>query len=182
MNIKNDMEIVEIAEDELRQDLLKYFNRYQEVNLVWRIIDGEKVLKENRFIEEWDENLKQEIINEDFTICLKHGGAVYGAFHGGKMIAFAALLHDFFGTNKQYLQLMQLHVSNEYREFGIGKRLFYICADKAREWGAEKLYISSHSAEETQGFYKSLGCVDAVEINKRLAEHEPCDIQLEYVL
>jgi GNAT superfamily N-acetyltransferase len=77
---------------------------------------------------------------------------------------------------------MQLHTSFEYRGKGIGKRLFDLCVLEAKSWGAKKLYISTHSADETQRFYRGIGCVDAVEINQKLADHEPFDCQLEYVL
>lgn len=30
--------------------------------------------------------------------------------------------------------------------------------------------------------YHALGCVEAAEINRALAEKEPCDVPLEYVL
>ena len=176
------IEIKELTKYDLKPGLLETFNRFQEVNKVWRKEEGQYVLKDNPFTEQWDENLKNEVIAEDFTHCINTGGAVIAAFDGDKLIAFAAVLRDFFGNEKQYVQLMQLHTSYEYRSRGIGKELFDTCAIKARQWGAKKLYISSHSADETQKFYRGIGCVDALEINKRLAEHEPCDCQLEYVL
>lgn len=57
-------------------------------------------------------------------------------------------------------------MSYEYRNYGIGKQLFYLCCEKAREKGAKKLYIRAHPSEETQNSYKSVGCVLAVEVNK----------------
>ncbi|MDT2194604.1 GNAT family N-acetyltransferase [Paenibacillus larvae] len=80
------------------------------------------------------------------------------------------------------MDLAELYTSFEFRGLGIGKQLFALCAEKARQWGAKKLYISAHSAEETQAFYRSVGCVDAVEINQQLADKEPFDIQMEYIL
>ena len=47
---------------------------------------------------------------------------------------------------------------------------------------AEKLYISSHSAVETQAFYRAVGCREAQEYNAEHVEQEPFDCQLEYVL
>ena len=44
------------------------------------------------------------------------------------------------------------------------------------------LYISAHPSKESQAAYRSLGCVEAEEINKAIAENEPFDIQMEYVL
>lgn len=176
------MEIVirELREDDLKPDLLMNFNRYQKVVKVWRRVDGKKVLIENPFIEYWDNKLKDEIVNEDFSRCIKGGGVVIGVFCEDKVIGFASLLRNFFGSKKQYVPLMQLHVSNEYRGLGLGKQLFELCARKAKEWGAKKLYISGHSSEESQAFYSAVGCVDAEEINKEFAEHEPFDVQLEY--
>lgn len=59
---------------------------------------------------------------------------------------------------------------------------FYQACEEARRLGADKLYISAHSSKENQAAYKALGCVHAKEINPKLAEEEPCDVQLEYVL
>lgn len=33
---------------------------------------------------------------------------------------------------------------------------------------------------EIKAAYKAMGCVHAIEINTKLAEEEPCDVQLEY--
>ena len=57
-----------------------------------------------------------------------------------------------------------------------------LAAEAARKLGAQKLYISAHSAEETQAFYHALGCVEALEYNAALVEAEPCDCQMELVL
>lgn len=42
--------------------------------------------------------------------------------------------------------------------------------------------MSTHSSEETQAFYKAMGCMEAVEYNEKLVSEEPCDCQLEYCL
>ena len=52
----------------------------------------------------------------------------------------------------------------------------------AKEHAAEKLYISDHSAVESQAFYRSMGCVEAKEHNRAHVEKEPWDCQLECVL
>ena len=43
-------------------------------------------------------------------------------------------------------------------------------------------HISGHSSKESQAAYQALGCRHADEINKILAEKEPFDVQLEYIL
>lgn len=171
-----------IEKGDLKPGLLKSFNRYQEVNKVWRKSDNGFIVIDSPFTENWDEALKDEIISDDFAPCLERGGTVFGTFDEDVLIAFASLQPDFFGSEKQYVQLMQLHTSFEYRGKGIGKRLFDLCVREAKSWGAKKLYISTHSADETQRFYRGIGCEDAVEINQKLADHEPYDCQLEYVL
>ena len=45
-----------------------------------------------------------------------------------------------------------------------------------------KLYISAHSAVESQAFYKALGCVEAQVYNKEHVEKEPYDCQMECIL
>ena len=173
----------ELTLADLHLNLLQRFNRYQEVQRCWRMENGNWMLKDISFIEQWDKDLKKEIVTDDFTNCLKSGGFVWGVFdNDNDLIAFVSLLSDFFGCENQYLQLMQIHVSYEYRCKGIGKVLFKLCAEKAKQLGAKKLYISTHSSEESQHFYKNIGCVDAQEVNKKLAEHEPHDRQMEFAL
>ncbi|MBR0125205.1 MAG: hypothetical protein IJM03_07650 [Treponema sp.] len=53
---------------------------------------------------------------------------------------------------------------------------------KAKEIGAKKLYISAHSSKESQAAYRRLGCTEAAEINQAIAENEPYDVQMEFVL
>lgn len=86
------------------------------------------------------------------------------------------------GKGRDYLDLSSLHVSAELRGRGTGRELFARAADWARERGAKKLYISAHSAVETQAFYKALGCVEAEEYNPEHVEQEPFDCQMEFVL
>jgi N-acetylglutamate synthase-like GNAT family acetyltransferase len=89
-------------------------------------------------------------------------------------------LNNKFGTKKQYIQLENLHVSFNYRHRGIGKKLFELCIEKTKKIGIGKIYISANTSEETQKFYLSIGCKDAMEINRKLAEEEPYDRQMEY--
>lgn len=72
--------------------------------------------------------------------------------------------------------------SEPFRGMGVGRKLFEKAAGVAREYGAKKLYISAHSSKESQAAYKALGCVHAEEIIPWIADEEPFDVQLEYVL
>jgi N-acetylglutamate synthase-like GNAT family acetyltransferase len=177
------MKIRELTLNDLHNNLLDDFNRYQEVKKCYRNENGAWVVKDISFTENWDEKRKEQIINGAFHHSIESGGCVFGVYNGnGKLIAFANLLSGKFGSRNQYIQLKQLHVSYEYRNQGMGKELFALCIQRAREKGAKKLYISASSAEETQCFYKSVGCTDAMEINRELFEKEPFDRHMEYSL
>jgi ribosomal protein S18 acetylase RimI-like enzyme len=105
-----------------------------------------------------------------------------GAFNNNMLVGFASVESQSFGLQKEYLQLSSIHTSYESRGMGIGKNLFSLVCKKAKEIGAQKLYISAHSSQESQAFYKALGCVEAMEYSDILVVKEPCDCQLEYKL
>ena len=86
------------------------------------------------------------------------------------------------GGDNAYIDLAELHVSRDCRRVGTGTELFARVAGVARCLGARKLYISAHSAVETQAFYKKLGCVPAALPDAAHVAREPFDIQLEYSL
>lgn len=82
----------------------------------------------------------------------------------------------------RYCDLSSIHVSEDMRNRGIGKSLFLAAKEWARKKGARKLYISAHSAVESQAFYQSMGCTEAEVYNQKHVEAEPYDCQLECVL
>lgn len=171
----------QLSESRIDRKLFCHFNRYQEVRRCWRKEDGFWKLKEIPFVEEWGEPEYEFLVK-----CLKNtvdtGGYVVGCFLEGKLIGFVSVENECFGSRNQYVQLSCIHVSWEVRGKGVGRRLFQCAVLAGRKLGAEKLYISAHSAEETQAFYHGMGCVEAEEYNKKLTEAEPCDCQLEYAL
>ena len=103
-----------------------------------------------------------------------------GAFFGQRLAGFVSVEQAPLGSRGQYMDLSSIHVSHDMRGHGIGKKLFSMAADFARENGREKIYISGHSAVETQAFYQSLGCVEAKEYDPAHVKREPFDCQLEY--
>lgn len=167
-----------LSEHEIDRELFRHFIRRQEVTRCWRKEKGEWVIREVSFVDDWTEKDYQTLV-----ACLKDtaagGGFVHGAFCDGELKGFVAVLPAFFGGEQRYLDLASIHVSRDMRGRGIGKALFL----KAKEWagkkGAKKLYISSHSAVESQAFYKRMGCVEAQVYDRRHVEEEPCDCQLE---
>ena len=170
-----------INDNELNTEIFSNFNRYQQVNKCWRKINGQWILENIAFTEQWGKQ-EYEFLVECLKNTLNTGGAVIGAFIEEELVGFASVENKFFGSKNQYLQLSSIHVSYEIRGKGIGKKLFQMIAQEARNLQAKKLYISAHSSEESQAFYKAIGCIEAKEYNEKLVQAEPCDCQLEYIL
>ncbi len=154
------------------------FQRRQVVTDCWRKERGEWKIKRAPFVDDWDGKDYEELVR-----CLKNtiatDGLVYGAFIGGELKGFVSVEGALQGSRLQYMDLSSLHVSRDVRRQGIGKALFLIAKQFAKEKKAEKLYISAHSAVESQAFYRAMGCVEAEEYNKEHVEKEPYDCQLE---
>jgi len=177
----SNIKIVRLKFDECTLEFFSNFNRYQEINRCWRKIDGNWILIDNKHIAQWDDNQKLNVIN-NLRHCIEQNGAVSGAFIDDKLIGFSSIPGDLFGTVYNYVQLKMLHVTFEYRGRGIGKLLFKKACGEAKEFGEEKLYISANAAEESIGFYKSVGCIETAELNHELYGQEPFDCHLEYCL
>ncbi len=166
---------------EIRADLFSSFIRRQIVQRCWRMVDGSWRIVDAPFIDDWTEEQFRFGI-ECLQKTVRTGGLVLGAFCQGKLKGFVSVELEFIGTDSQYLDLSSIHVSADMRRKGIGALLFEKAKDWAREKGAGKLYISSHSAVESQAFYKKMGCVDAKYISAEHVDREPFDRQLEVVL
>lgn len=157
------------------------FVRRQEVRECWRRVEGRWKLLPIAYVEDWDLDGRRRRA-EAILRAIQEGGLAYGAWDQSGLVGFARLDPARFGSENQYVDLAQLHVSLPYRGQGIGRRLFSMACAGARELGASRLYISAHSAREPMAAYHALGCVEAAEVNRILAEKEPCDVPLEYVL
>lgn len=165
----SEIEYRELAAEEICRELFRDFIRRQEVVKCYRKEKGEWVIRDAPFIDDWSE--------EDYGFlvkCLKNtaetGGLVYGAFCGGKLKGFASVENGLFGGEEKYLDLSSIHVSADMRGHGIGKKLFLAAKSWAGRHGGKKLYISAHSAVETQAFYKAMGCTEAKVYNRKHVE------------
>ena len=170
--------IRKILTQELDIALFSGFHRHQQVNQCWRKVNDEWIVIDNPFTEDWGEKEYRFLM-----ACLQNtiatGGVVYGAFFDGKLKGFASIENTFFGSQKQYLELSSIHVSEDCRGCGIGRKLMEAVKAWAKSQGAQKLYISAHSAVESQAFYRAMGCREAEEYNQACVEKEPFDCQLE---
>lgn len=178
MQIESPIVYRDINKQELCVELFSHFERRQQVKSCWRKEDGQWVIREIPFVDDWGPEEYRILVR-----CLRHtlenSGAVFGAFQAGQLKGFVSVEGKPFGSKGQYRDLTSLHVSRDKRGHGIGRTLFQKAADWARSRGAEKLYISSHSAVETQAFYRAMGCVEAQEYQYAHVEKEPYDCQLE---
>lgn len=167
-----------VQENEINRDLFLHFIRHQTVIKCWRKENGKWDIKDAPFIDDWSEADYMTLVS-----CLKStirtGGFVYGAFFGGVLKGFVSVEPKPFGGEHRYLDLSSIHVSEDMRGKGIGTALFHAAKEWAKVHGARKLYISAHSAVESQAFYHKMGCVEAAEYNQAHVEAEPYDCQLE---
>lgn len=158
--------------------LFSKFQRRQIVTDCWRKEHGAWVIKRAPFIDDWSEEDYRELVR-----CLKNtaetGGLVYGAFVNGELKGFVSVEGARIGSKLQYMDLSSIHVSQDMRGQGIGRKLFSAAKEFAKENNAKKLYISAHSAVESQAFYQAMGCVEAEEYHLEHVEKEPFDCQLE---
>ena len=167
-----------LCADEINVELFSHFTRHQVVTKCWRKENGEWVIKDAPFTDDWSEEEYHFLVS-----CLKNtvttGGLVCAAFYEGNLKGFVSVEPALFGGEHKYVDLSSIHVSEDMRHQGIGAGLFHAAKEWAKEHGAKKLYISSHSAVESQAFYKNMGCVEAALYHQKHVSDEPYDCQLE---
>lgn len=171
----------ELEENEICRELFGSFIRRQAVTKCRRFENGKWTVKDAPFIDDWSES-DYEVLIKCLKETVRTGGFVYAAFENEALKGFAAITPEIFGGEQGYIDLAAIHVSEDMRRRGIGAALFSAAAQWAKKKGARKLYISSHSAVESQAFYQKMGCTEAKVYNQEHVEKEPFDCQLEFVL
>lgn len=172
----------EIFPAQINPALFSSFIRRQAVTQCMRNVNGVLCAHPIAFIDDWT---AEDIL----ALCgclhttLAQGGIVLGAFDASEALkGFASVEGPLIGSHAQYADLTCLHVSADLRGQGVGRVLFTRACAWARSRGAQKLYISAHSAVETQAFYRAMGCVEAQEYSPAHVQAEPCDCQMERML
>ena len=157
-------------------------DRREVIERVYHLRDGRLILEPEFFdMQGWPPG-EAKLYTPILLDCFDRGGYFCGAFDSGALAGVAVLESRFIGGRGDQLQLKFLHVGKPYRRAGLGKTLFERAAQRAREMGAKKLYISATPSENTIGFYMRLRCTLAGEIDAELFALEPEDIHLEYLL
>jgi len=169
---ENMIEIKQADRNNFCESSMDSFDRFQEVQNVWRLENGRLVLKFQPFTETWSPERRRkkagEILSGKFiTFCAFEKDAVVGEI----------MLNPELNENR--LIIDSFHVSRAYRRHGIGRRLVEAAADYARSRGALALYASCSSAEETIAFYKAMGFRPSEHPIPACVEDEPFDIQME---
>ena len=167
-----------LLEAELSPSLFDAFVRRQVVSQCWRKRGGGWRIEYDPFVDDWNKADYQALLSS-LKRTLAGPGAVYGAFDGPLLKGFVSIEGTKLGSRAQYMDLSHLYVSQELRGRGIGARLFSLAKQFARGHEAEKLYLSAHSAVESQAFYRAMGCVEAEEYDPAHVKAEPYDCQLE---
>lgn len=168
--------------------------RREEIPLIWQI-DRREIVENIYYLENGELLLKPDYFDiqgwppgeaEQYTPilldCYDRGGTLWGLFEKDVPVGVVILECKFIGSRQDSLQLKFLHVSRDFRNQGLGKRLFDLAVAKAGALGAKKLYISATPSENTINYYLKLGCVLAKEMDPELFALEPEDIHLEYVI
>lgn len=175
------MEIRPLKRSEV--DHVWQIDRREIIEAVYRMEGTELVLKPEHYdMAGWPPGEAEEY-GPVLLGCFDRGGAFVGAFDDtGRLVAVTVLESRFIGKLNDQLQLSFLHVSRAHRGRGLGRKLFALSVERARELGARKLYISATPSQNTVDFYMKLGCRLTEEIDPDLYELEPEDIHLEYAI
>ena len=169
--------IVELPVDDLER--IAEIDRAEVATAVYRVDRGELVREDVHIdIPTWPAD-ELERTKRLLRWKLADGGSLLGVEDdAGRLIAIAALSGRFVGGRSQQLELALLYVSNGHRRQGLARALMDECARRARERGAEQLYVSASDTDSAIGFYLAYGCRLADRADPELFELEPNDIHL----
>ncbi|HEX2998136.1 MAG TPA: GNAT family N-acetyltransferase [Anaerolineales bacterium] len=172
------MNIRPLQRDEI--PLIWQIDRREVIDNIYYLRDGKLVLEPEHYdMQGWPPGEAGQY-TPILLDCYERGGFFWGAFENETLIGVAVLESKWIGLKQNMLQMKFLHVSRDCRGQGLGKKLFDLAVEKAKELGAKKLYISATPSEHTVNYYMRLGCVLATEIDPELFALEPEDIHLEY--
>lgn len=106
---------------------------------------------------------------------LVSGGTAFGAFDGERLVGIGIVLPH---LRPGIAQLAFLHVSNGYRDKGIGRRLTGMMEALAVERGDREMVVSSTPSTHTVRFYQGCGYAPMAAPLPELFALEPEDVHL----
>ena len=132
---ENMIEIKQADRNNFCETSMDSFDRFQEVQNVWRTENGRLVLNFQPFTETWSPEQRRKKAGE----ILSGRYITFCAFEGDAVVGEIMLIPE---LNENRLIIDSFHVSRGFRRCGIGRRLLETVADYARGRGASALYAS----------------------------------------
>lgn len=177
------MELIyrDVTPEDIAAGVLDDFVRHQVVTKCWRPTPEGWALLPIAFVDDWDGPTRQNRAQR-LQALPAQGGRVIGAFEGRALRGYIALNRQSPDCPEDTLEVLSFHVSEPFRHQGIGGRLFALAVAEGRRRGARRLYISAHSAMESQAAYRKYGCAVTEAPLPSAVKKEPCDVQMEYLL
>lgn len=168
----------ELRAEQIADSLLDDFQRHQETERCYRLLDGKLQLCQEYFRDDWDQQEKRQRTAR-FREAVTNGGVLIAAMQEQRCLGFALLASE---AKETHLELKMIHVSRELRGQGIGSALFRAACEAARRKRARYLYLAAHPSYETMQFYWRQGCSDARDIEHLFPRSEPSDLPLRLSL
>ena len=174
------MEYRVLSREEIKQ--LHEIDRTETIDRVYHVCEGKLCLKDEHWdVGEWSAAEKERRI-AGLQAGFDAGDTLFGAFDGPTLAGMSVLDQCTTAQVAGRFNLAGLWVSRPYRGRGVGRRLVELVQDRARALGAQTLYVSATSTDNTVHFYLSVGFRLADPVDEALFEIEPTDIHLEMAL
>ena len=159
-----------LTKENFDENSLDRYTRTQAVKKVYRKNNAEYSLVDMPYVEDWSLERKRQVAKN---------------ISSDEYISYIALEDEVFGfigliknLKDDYMILDMMHVSEEHRGMGLGRKLFEIGKKEAKKAGAKALYISACSSEETIAFYRAMGANITDNPIREIADDEPYDLQM----
>jgi predicted N-acetyltransferase YhbS len=178
---KGRLEFRELRRDEI--DRIWTIDRREYIANIYRLVDGLLELEAHDFdVPGWDPETIAKTTPLLYTM-FDRGARFFAAFDAassaGQLAGVSVLDTLPRGERGDLLQLEFMHVGRDYRDQGLGARLFEQARDAARALGAPAMYISATPSEHTIRFYQARGATLLAVPDPELFALEPEDIHLE---
>ena len=107
---------------DMNRNLFDHFIRHQTVVKCWRREHGSWIIRDDPFTDDWSEDDYRQLISHLKSL-LCSNGFVCGAFYQNTLKGFVSVDAKWLGGYGEYLDLTNLHVSEDMRRMGIGRTL-----------------------------------------------------------
>ena len=147
-------------------------DRTEHITQVYRMRDSSlEVIDVDWHAGPWDSEKKLE----EWIPIAEGYESMWGAFDDDRLVGFAVYRSD---LTEDMAQFAVLHISNGFRQMGIGKRLSERVLEKAGTDGKKAIYVTATPTKATVDFYRKIGFELAGQLNEELFELEPDDIHM----